>query len=139
MSFNSFTLSLLNKVTIGTYNFVFVILNIVLVIVDITQSLLQFSSRWVLQLNNGISKDPQKQIKYFSGTATFPFSNTLLLSTAVNSFMRLDLYLKYVESAIISLKQVAHFDFPLILFFEIGTNLFLETCYLCVFHSFCNL
>ena len=43
--FTSFTLSLLDKVTIGTYNFVIVILNVVLAVVDITQSLVQSNSR----------------------------------------------------------------------------------------------
>ena len=47
-----------------------------------------------LQLINGISKDLQKLLKYFSGTAIFTFLNTLLSSTAVGSPMKLDLYLK---------------------------------------------
>ena len=72
----------------------FVILNVVAVIVEITQSLLQFNSRWILQLINGISKDLQKLLKYFSGTAIFTFLNTLLSSRAVDSPMKLDLYLK---------------------------------------------
>ena len=87
-------MSLLDKVTIGTYNFVFVILNAVLAIVDITQSLLKFNSRWILQLINGIAKDFQRLLKYFSGTAIFTFLNTLLPAEANESRMRLDLYLK---------------------------------------------
>ena len=44
--FTSFALSWLDKVTIGTYNFVFFILNFVApTIFDITQFLLQFNSR----------------------------------------------------------------------------------------------
>ena len=50
-SFFSFTLSLLYKVTIRTYSSI-VILNVVAAIFDITQSLLQFNSRWILQLIN---------------------------------------------------------------------------------------
>ena len=37
----------------------------------------------------------------------------------------------------LSVKQIANFDFALILFFKIRTN-FLETFYLCVFYSFFN-
>ena len=36
-------------------------------------------------------------LKYFSGTAISRFLNTLLLLAAVDSPLRLDLYLKYVE------------------------------------------
>ena len=44
--FVGFTLSLVDKVTIGTYNFVFVILNVVSpVMLDITQFLIQLNSR----------------------------------------------------------------------------------------------
>ena len=77
-TFNSFTLPLLDKVTIGTYNLVFVILNVVSTIVDITQSFLQFNSRWILQLINGISNDLQMLLKYFSVAAIFTFLNTPL-------------------------------------------------------------
>ena len=89
---------MLDKVTIGTYNLVFVILNVVSVIAYITQSLVQFNSRQILQLINGISKDLQKLLKYFSGTAIFTFLNTLL-SAAVSGLKKLDLYLKDDESA----------------------------------------
>ena len=78
----------------------FVILNVVLAIVDLTQCLLQFNSRWILQLINYISKELQKLLKYFSGTAIFTFLNTLLPSTAIQSFMKLDLYLKDDELAV---------------------------------------
>ena len=44
-SFTGFTLSLLDKVTIGPYNFVFVISNVVSAVVEITQSLVQLNSR----------------------------------------------------------------------------------------------
>ena len=78
----------------------FVILNVVSAIADITQSLVWFNSRLILQLINGISKDLQKLLKYFSGTAIFIFLNALSLFTAVDSFMKLDLYLKYDGLAI---------------------------------------
>ena len=74
----------------------FVILNVVSAIVDITQSLVQFNSRWILQLINGISKGLQKLLKYFSETAIFTFLNTPL-STAVSGLKKLDLYLKDAE------------------------------------------
>ena len=73
----------------------FVILNVVAVIVEITQSLLQFNSRWILQLINGISKDLQKLLKYFIGTAIF----TSPLSAALKGLKKLDLYLKDDQSA----------------------------------------
>ena len=38
---------------------------------------------------------------------------------------------------VLSVKQMAQVDFPLILFFEIKTNFF-ATCYACVFYSFYN-
>ena len=58
----------------GTYNFLFVILNVLLPILsDITQFLVQFTSRYILQLIKGMSNNHQKLIKYFSGTAIFAF------------------------------------------------------------------
>ena len=77
----------------------FVILNIVyivLAIVDITQSLVQFSSRWILQIINGIFKHLQKLVKCFSETAIFTFLNTPL-SVSFSFLNKLDLYLKDVE------------------------------------------
>ena len=75
----------------------FVILNVVSTIADITQSLGQSSSGLISQLINGISNDLQKLLKYFGGTAIFIFLNTLLILTAFSSPMKLDLYLKDVE------------------------------------------
>ena len=89
---------------------VFAILNVVSAIVDIAQSLLQFNSRWILQLTNGISKDLQKLFKYFSGTAVFTFLNTPV-SSAVVGLKKLDLYLKDVESYLVTLA-----GFPLFIF-----------------------
>ena len=78
-------------------------------IVDITQSLLQFNLRWILQLINGISKDLQKSVKYISETAIFTFLNTPL-SAAVSDLKKLDLYLKNDESAVV---ELAGFPFRL--------------------------
>ena len=78
-------------------------------IVDITQSLLQFNLRWILQLINGISKDLQKSVKYISETAIFTFLNTPL-SAAVSDLKKLDLYLKKDESAVV---ELAGFPFRL--------------------------
>ena len=70
--FTSLALYLLDKGTIGKYNFVFVILNVMLALVlDSTQSFVQLNSRGILQLINSISKRLQKLLKYFSGTSDF--------------------------------------------------------------------
>ena len=63
----------------------FVILNIVSAIVDITQSSLQYNSRLIIQLINGISKDLQKLLKCFSWTAISKSLNTLLSSAVSGS------------------------------------------------------
>ena len=42
----------------------------------------------------------KKYLKKFTGTAIFTFLNTILLSTVVDSPMKLDLYLKDVELAV---------------------------------------
>ena len=60
----------------GTYNFVFVTLNVVLLLSDIAQFLVQFNYRSILQLIKDISNDHQKLVRYFSGTANFTFFNT---------------------------------------------------------------
>ena len=73
----------------------FVILNVVSAIVDVTQSLVQSNSIWILTLINGIPKYLQKLLKYFSGATIFTFLNTQL-SPAVDYPMTLDLYLKDV-------------------------------------------
>ena len=74
----------------------FVISNVVSAIADVIQSLLQFSSRLIFQLINGISKDLQKLLKYFSGTAIFTFLNAPL-SAVVSGLKKVDLYLKDAE------------------------------------------
>ena len=86
----------------------FVILNVVSAIVNITQSLLQFNWRWILQLINGISNGLQKLLKYFSGKAIFTFLNTPL-SAEVSSLKKLDLYLKDVELVVEMLSEFPAF------------------------------
>ena len=88
-----------DKVAIGTYHVVFVILNFVSAIESIC----------ILQLLNGISKDLQKLLKYFSGTAIFTFLNTILLSTVIDSPMKLDLYVKDVELTVETLSGFSAF------------------------------
>ena len=90
--------------------FVFVILNFVSAIVDITQSLVQFNSRWILQLINGISDDLQKLLKYFSGTAIFTSLNTPP-SASSSVLKKCDLYLKDDEPAVVTLGGYSLFIF----------------------------
>ena len=94
----------------------FGILNVVSAIVDITQSLVQFNSRWILQLINGIDNVLQKLLKYFSGTAIFTFLNTTLPSTIVDSPMKLDLYLNDDEPSVVTLQQGFHCSYFVRLF-----------------------
>ena len=91
--------------------------NVVSAIVDITQSLLQFHSRLILQLINCISNVLQKLLKYFRGTTIFTSLNTLLLLTAVDSPMKLNLYLKDDELSTETLSGFPEFvtgDSPLL-------------------------
>ena len=77
----------------------FVILNVETpTTLHITQYFVQLNSRWVLQLINGISNDPQRLPKYFSGTATLLYTPFLYtpLSAAPKVLKKLDLYLKDV-------------------------------------------
>ena len=74
--FVKFTLSLVDKVTIGTCNLASVILNFAE-----SPSLhqcpmhfsIQFDTKWVLKLINDIYNDLQKLLKYFNGTTNFVF------------------------------------------------------------------
>ena len=50
-------------------------------------------------------KDLQKLLKYYSGTAIFTFLNKLSSSAAIDSPMKLDLYLKDVELAVETLSE----------------------------------
>ena len=57
---------------------------------------------------NGISKDLQNLLKYFSRTAIFTFLNTPL-SAASKGLKKLDLYLKDVELAVETLPEFPDF------------------------------
>ena len=71
---SNFSLSLVDKVTTGTYNFVSVIANFPSPVeLVITQSLDHVNTRLTSQLINGISSVLQKLLKYFSGTITSTF------------------------------------------------------------------
>ena len=62
------------------------------------QSLIEFNSRSVLQLINGISNDLQKLLKYFNGTIIFVLFTKLFPSVASVAFpTRLALYLNDLE------------------------------------------
>ena len=70
--FIKFTLSLVDKVTIGTCNLASVISNFTeSPALGKIQPSIQFSSRWTLQFINGISNDLQNLLKYFNGTTIF--------------------------------------------------------------------
>ena len=75
-SFDNFLLSLVDKVTTGTYNFVSEIVGLASSLitfsvppVERTQYLVHLSFNSIFQLINGISSDLQKLLKYFNGTA----------------------------------------------------------------------
>ena len=82
-NYDSFLLSVANKVTTGTYNFVFLIVKMILLALlllslslsfllptaDKTENFVHFSFNSTLQLINCISNDLQKLLKYFNGTA----------------------------------------------------------------------
>ena len=84
----------------GTYNFVFVILNSGLSLSVIEQFLVQFNSRWILQLIKGIYNDRPKLLRYFNGTAIFPLINT---PSSAGFPKILDLYLKDDELFVVTL------------------------------------
>ena len=82
--FDSFWLSLVDKVTTGTYNFVSLIVKIMLLssllplalsapATDKTQCFVHLSSNSTLELINRISSDLQKLLKYFNSTAIITF------------------------------------------------------------------
>ena len=83
-SFDNFWLSLADKVTVGTYNFVSLIVKILLLACSLPLTLslpfaekmqyffyLSFNS--ISQLLNGILSDLQKLLKYFNGTGIVAF------------------------------------------------------------------
>ena len=56
-------------------------------------------------INQWHFKDLQKLLKYYSGTAIFTFLNNLSSAAAIDSPMKLDLYLKDVELAVKTLSE----------------------------------
>ena len=99
--------SLADKVTTGTYNFVSLIVKVILIALSLSSlslvlSLpatdrkmlfyLRFNS--ALQLINDILRDIQKLHKYFNGTATAPFFRIPFASSATMFSNNLTLYLK---------------------------------------------
>ena len=76
--FVKFTLSLVDKVTIGTCNLASVIFNFAKSPnLDKIQSSIKFNSRRILQLINDISSDLKKLLRHFSGTTIFVFFTKL--------------------------------------------------------------
>ena len=80
-SFNSFWLSFADKVTTGNYNFVSLIVKIILLELALslppiakTQCFVHFSFHSTLELINDISFDHQKLLRYLNGTAIVAFS-----------------------------------------------------------------
>ena len=72
--FNSFTLSSVGKVIIGTLSFVSVISNSVIPTAEeITHFLDQVKLRLISKLINGFSRVLQKLLKYFNGTAVLSY------------------------------------------------------------------
>ena len=87
-----FTLSAVNKVTMGTCNLASAISNFPeLPALGKIQSSIQFSSKWTLQFINGISNDIQKLLKYFNGTTIFVLFTKLFLSLIFAIFSLQDL------------------------------------------------
>ena len=65
---------------------------------DKMQPSIEFNSRWVLQLINGISNDLQELLKYFNGTTTFILFTKLFSPAASAVFpTRAALYLNDLE------------------------------------------
>ena len=73
-------MSIAEKVTIGTCNLASVILKFTESPgLEKTQSLIQFNSRLILLLTDGISNDLQTLLKYFHGTTIFVFFTELVV------------------------------------------------------------
>ena len=102
--FVRFTLSSVDKVTIRACNLASGILNFAeSPALDKIQPSIQFNSRWILQLINGISNDLHKLLKYYNGTTVFVFFTELfVLLTAFAVFpTRAALYLNNLELSIL--------------------------------------
>ena len=109
--------SLADKVTTGTYNFVSLIVKVILIALSLSSlslvlSLpatdkkknffyLRFNS--ALQLINDILRDIQKLHKYFNDTATVPFFRILFASSATMFSNTLTLYLKDLKLSVFAI------------------------------------
>ena len=110
---------LLIKLTTGRYNFVSLILKIILLeltfslsaaAADKAQYFVHLRFSFMLQLVNGISNDIQKLLKYFNGTSIVAFFRIPIASSASVLPKNLALYLKDLKLlvlAISALKLVA--------------------------------
>ena len=95
-------MSLADKVTTGTCNFVFLIVKIILSTLsapaaDKTQYFVHFNS--ILQLLNGITSNLQTLLKYFNGTAIVAFLKIPFVPSAAVFHNNLALYLKDLKSS----------------------------------------
>ena len=105
-------MSLDDKVTTGTYNFVPLIVKIILLglafvlslpAADRTQHFVHLSSNYTLQLINGISSNLQKLLKHFNGTATVAYFRIPLVLFGLGWPLfpnNLALYLKDLKSSV---------------------------------------
>ena len=115
-SFDSFLLSLADKVTIETYHFVFLIVKIILSesqlstlsaqAADRIQYFVQLSFNSTLQLLKGILSDLQKLLKYFNGTAIIAFFKISFASSASVFCNNLALYLKDLKSSVFTISKL---------------------------------
>ena len=96
-------MSFAHKVTTGTYNFVSLIVKVTLLelafvlstpAADKTQYFVHLSFNSTLQLINGVSRDLQKLLKYFNGTAIIAFPKTPFAPSATVFSNNLALYLE---------------------------------------------
>ena len=99
-------MSFANKVTPGTYNFVFLIVKIKLLELAVawstpaankTQYFVKLNFNSTLQFINNISRDFKKLLTYFHGMATVIFSRMLLLPEAAVVPNNLALHLKDLQ------------------------------------------
>ena len=83
-------MSLADKVTTGTYNFLSLIVKIILSLLpaaDKTQCFVHISFNSTLQLINGISSDLQKSMKYCNGIAIAAFFKIPLTAFGADLFL----------------------------------------------------
>ena len=105
--FGSFWLSFADKVSKGTYNFLSLVVWIILLeltlplpwqFADKTQWLVHLSLNSTLQLINGLSSDLQKLLRYFQGTVTVVFFKIPFAASASVFPNSLPLYLKELKA-----------------------------------------